>query len=148
MKDRTGFLYVQNLNKQWRLVLPSTFNVEGKNFLEIAISEAHATTAHVRIQKTMKALTDKFEYQSFSCHVREYVGSCDICQSTQYSQRGQIGYVTALHVQVRPWSDIMIDFLKLSLVINKCSVLYLNIPVGEDHIVCISRLWMIVDRQS
>ena len=40
------------------------------------------------------------------------------------------------------------DFLKLTPVFTKCSVLDPNIPVGEDHIVCISRLWTIVDGQS
>ena len=40
------------------------------------------------------------------------------------------------------------DFLKLSLVFTQCSVLYPNITVGEDHIVWISRVWTIVDRQS
>ena len=53
MKHRNRFLYSQNLNKQWRLVLPSTFNAEGKNFLEIAIVEAHAATAHGGIEKRM-----------------------------------------------------------------------------------------------
>ena len=148
MKDRKGCLYVQNLNKQWRLVLPSTFNMEGKNFLEIAIAENQAATAHGGIEKTMKAPTDKFDCQSFSCLVREYVGSCDICQRTKYSQRGPIGYVTPLHVPVRLWSDITIDFLKLLLVFTKCSFLYPNIPVGKDHIVCILQVWTIVDRQS
>ena len=61
MKYRNGFLHVQNLNKQGRLILSSTFNVEGKNFLEIAIAESHAATAHSGLEKTMKALTDKFE---------------------------------------------------------------------------------------
>ena len=79
MKHRNGFLCIQNLNKQWKLVLPSTFHAEDKNFLEIAIAKAHAVTAHSGIKKTMKAATDKFEFQSFSHLVREYVGSCDIC---------------------------------------------------------------------
>ena len=39
-------------------------------------------------------------------------------------------------------------FLKLSLVFNKCSVLYTNIAVGEVHIVCISQVCTIVDKQS
>ena len=90
MKHRNGFRYVQNLNKQWRLVLPSTFNAKGKNLLEIAITEAHAATAHGRIEKTMKALTDKFAYLSFSRLVKEYVGSCNICQRTKYLQRAPI----------------------------------------------------------
>ena len=138
MKHRNGFLHVQNLNQQWRLVLPSTFNAEGKNFLEIAIAEAHAATAYGGIQKIMNALTDKFEYQSFSRLVRKYVKSCDICQSTKYVQKGPIGYVAPLHVPIRPCSDITMDFLKVSLVFTKCSVLYPNMPVGKNHIVCIS----------
>ena len=36
----------QNLTKQWSLVLTSTFNAEGKNFLEIAIADTHAATAY------------------------------------------------------------------------------------------------------
>ena len=94
MKHRNRFLYVQNLNKQWRLVLPSTFNMEVKNFLEIAIAEPHAATAHGGIEKIPKALTHKFKCQSFACLVREYVGRCNVCQSTKYLQRGPIRYVT------------------------------------------------------
>ena len=40
------------------------------------------------------------------------------------------------------------DFFKLSPAFTKCSVLYLNIPVGEDHVVYISQLCTIVNRQS
>ena len=83
IKHRNGFLYVQNLNKQWRLDLPSTLNAEGKNFVEIVITEAHAATAYSGIEKTMKAPTDKFECQFFSLLVKEYVGTCDICQTTK-----------------------------------------------------------------
>ena len=148
MKHRNGFRYVWNLNKQWRLVLTSTIYAECKNFLEIAIAKAHAVTVHGGNEKTMKALTDKFECESFSRLVKEYVGSCNICQMTKYLQRGPIGYVTPLHMPVRPWRDITMDFLQISPLFTKCSVLYPNIPVGEDHIVCILRLWTIVDRQS
>ena len=49
---------------------------------------------------------------------------------------------------VRPLSDITVDFLKFSLVFTQCFILYLNIPVGEDYIVCISQHWTIVDRES
>ena len=135
MRYRNGFLYVYNLNKEWKLVLPSTFNAEGKNFMELAIVKAHAATTHVGIEKTMKALTDKFECQPVFRLVGKYVGHYDICQGTKYSRRGPIQYATLLHVLVRLWSNITIDFLKLSTVLTKCSLLYLSIPVGEDHIV-------------
>ena len=84
VKYRNGFMYVQNLNKQWRLVLPGIFNAKGKNFLEIAISEAYAATGDGTIKKTIKPVTDKCECQSFSCLVREYLRICNICQRTKY----------------------------------------------------------------
>lgn len=40
------------------------------------------------------------------------------------------------------------DFLKLSPVCGKCSLLHANIPAGEDNIVCISEICAIVNRQS
>ena len=86
-------------------------NAEDKNYLIIAIVEANAATAHGGIYKTMRALTEKFECQSFSRHVREYVGICNICQRTKYAQKGPITYVTPLHVLLKPYSDITLDFL-------------------------------------
>jgi len=40
------------------------------------------------------------------------------------------------------------DFLKISPVFTYCSTLYLNIPLEYDHMICFSRLWTIVCRQS
>jgi len=54
------FLYKKNEKGEWRLVLPSTFNMNGKNYLEDAIKEAHNATAHGGVEKTLKWLTDKF----------------------------------------------------------------------------------------
>ena len=148
MNHRNGFLNVQNLYQQWKPDLASTFNTEDKYFLQIAIAEAYAVTTHSRIRKTSKAVTEKFEYQSFLWLVKEYVISCNMCQKMKYLYRGPIEYVTYLHMPVMPWSDNTIDILKLSPVLMKSSPLYQNIPVGEDHIVCISWLWTIVNRQS
>lgn len=67
---------------------------------------------------------------------------------TEYLQRGHIRYVTSLHVQLKLCSDITMDFLKLSPVFTKCSVVYLNIPVNEDHTICMSQLWTLVYKQS
>ena len=85
MKYRNGFLYVQNLNKSWRLVLPSTLNMEGKNFLEIAITETHTATANGEIKKIIKVLTDKFEYQFFFHLVKEHIQRYNICLRTKYT---------------------------------------------------------------
>ena len=135
---RNRYLDVQNLDKQWRLVLPETLNVEVKNLLEIEIAEGHAGTANSGIEKTMKTATNKFECLSFSQLVKQYVESCNICQRTKYLQKRPSRYITPLQLPVRPWSDRTMDFLNVLPVFTKPSLLYPNIPAGEDHIVCIS----------
>jgi len=47
-----GFLYKKNEKGEWRLVLPSTFDMNGKNYLENAIKDAHDATAHGGVEKT------------------------------------------------------------------------------------------------
>jgi len=44
--------------------------------------------------------------------------------------------------------DITMDFLKMSAVFTYCSTLYTNIPLEDDYMICFSRLWTIVCRQS
>jgi len=53
-----------------------------------------------------------------------------------------------LHVPARVWTDITMDFLKMSPVFTYCSTSYPNIPLEDDHMICFSRLWTIVCRQS
>jgi len=76
------------------------------------------------------------------------VASCDTCQLTKYSNKPPLGQVTMLHVPARGWTDITIDFLKMSHVFTYCSTLNPNIPLEDDHMICFSRLWTIVYRQS
>jgi len=70
-------LYKKNEKVEWRLVLASTFDMNGKNYLEDAIKEAHDTTGHGGVKKTLKWLTDKFICQLFSRVVKQYVASYD-----------------------------------------------------------------------
>ena len=95
-----------------RLVLPSTFNVEGKNFLEIAIAKAHAATTHSRIEKTMKALTAKLECQSLSCLIRECGGGCDICQRFKYDNTASPGLLQPLPIPSTAWTQVTMDFIE------------------------------------
>jgi len=122
--------------------------MNGKNYLEDAIKEAHDATAHGGVGKTLKWLTDKFISQPLSRLVKKYLASCDTCQRTKYSNKPPLGQVTKLHVPARAWTDITMDFLKMSPVFNYCSTLYPNIPLEDDHMICYSRLWTIVCRQS
>ena len=99
-------------------------------------------------RKQWEFLLISMNVSPFPVSLRNMSGSCEICLRTKYLQKGPIGYVTPLHVSVRPCSDITIDLLQLSLVFTKWSLLYSNIPVGKARIVCISRVGTIVDRQS
>jgi len=78
-----GFLYKKNEKGEWRLVLLSTFDLNGKKYLEDAIKKAHHATAHGGVEKTLKLLTVKDICQPFSSLVKEYVTSCDTCQWTK-----------------------------------------------------------------
>jgi len=142
------FLYKKNEKGEWRLVFPWTFYMNGKNYLEDSIKEAYDAIANGGVEKTLKWLTDKFICQPFSRLVKEYVASRDTCQQTRYSNKPPLGQVTMLHVPARAWTNITMDFLKMSPVFTYCSTLYRNIPLEDDHRNCFSRLWTIVCRHS
>ena len=76
------------------------------------------------------------------------VASCNTCQRVKKSHKPPLGLVTALHVPVRPWMDISMDFLKLTPVFIKCSTMYPNIEIDNDHMLCISRIYTLVNRHS
>jgi len=82
VSKNNGFLYKKNEKGEWRLVLPSTFDMNCKNYLEDTSKEAHDATAHGRVEKRLKWLTDKFICHPFSRLVKEYVASYDTCQWT------------------------------------------------------------------
>jgi len=47
-------LYKKNDKGEWRLVLPRTFNMNSKNYLEAAIKETYDATAHGGVKKIWK----------------------------------------------------------------------------------------------
>jgi len=100
IKDK-GFLYRKNGKGEWRLGLPSTFDMNGKNYLKDTIKEAHDAMAHGGVEKTSKWLTDKFIFQPFLRLVKEYMASCNTCEWTKYSNNTLLGQVTMLHVPAR-----------------------------------------------
>jgi len=148
VSKENGFLYKKNEKGEWRLVLPSMFDLNGKNYLETAIKKAHDATAHSGVEKTLKWLTDRFICQLFSRLVKEYMMSCDTYHWTKYSNKPPLGKVTILHVPARAGIDIIMDFLKMSSVLTYYSTLYPNIPLEDDQMIYFSRLGTIACRQS
>ena len=76
------------------------------------------------------------------------MASCDTCQRVEKAHKAPVRLVIPLHVLVRPWTDISMDFLKLTAVFINCSTMYTNIEIDNDHMLCISRICTIVDRHS
>jgi len=96
-----GFLGKENKKGEWRLVLPSTYDMNGKNYLEGIIKEVYDVMVHNRVEKMSKWLPDKFICQLFSRLIKEYIVSCNTCQWTNYSNKPALGQVTMLHVPAR-----------------------------------------------
>jgi len=143
-----GFLNNKNEKGEWRLVLPRMFDLNSKYYLKAGIKEAHDATVHNEVVKTLKWLTDKYICLPFSRVVKEYVASCNTCQRTKYSNKPRLGQLTMLHVPARACMNSTMDYLKMSPVFTYCSTLYPNIPLEDNHMICFSRLWKIVGRQS
>jgi len=135
VSKENGFLYKKNEKEEYRLVLISMFDIKSKNYLEVAIKEAHNTAAHSGVEKTWKWLLDKYICQLFSILVKEYVLGCDTCQGTKYSKKPLLGQVTMFQVRARATMDINLDFLKMSRIFTYYSALYTNIPLEDDYMI-------------
>ena len=133
---------------EWKQILLSNVVFAGKNYYEPLIDEAHLATAHGGGENTMQYLNDRYQSQSLSAIVCSFVASCVTCQRVTQSNKPPLGLVTPLHIPVRPCTDILMDFLQLTPVFMKCSTMYPNIEIDNDHMLCISCMCTIVDRHS
>ena len=143
-----NFLYGFWKSGEWKLILPSNFVFVGKNYYEPLIDEAHVATAYGGVEKTMQYLPNRYQSQSFSALAQALMASCDTCQRVKHSNKALLELVTPLHVRVRPWTYISMHFVKLTPVFIKSSTIYPNIEIDNDHMLCISRMWTIVDSHS
>ena len=142
------FLYGFWKSGEWKLILPSNFVFAGKNYYEPLIDEAHVVPAHGGVEKIMQYLTDRYRSQWLSTLIHSFVVRCDTCPRVTPSNKPPLAVVTPLHVLVRLWTDIWMHFLKLTPVFIKCSTMYPNIEIDNDHMLCSSCIWTIVNRHS
>ena len=147
MKMR-DFLYGFWKSGEWNLILQRNFVFAGENYYEPLIDEAHVVTAHRRVEKTTQYQRARYQSRSLSALVQSFIESCNTCQEVTNSNKPPLGLVTQLHVPVRPGTDISIYFLKLTPPFIKCSSIYPNIEIDNDHMLCISRIWTLVHRHG
>ena len=71
------FVYSFWMSGEWTLILLSNFDFAGKNNYELLVDVADIAIAHVRYEKTMQFLTDRYQFQSSSGLVQSCVASCN-----------------------------------------------------------------------
>ena len=86
----------------------------------------------------MHYLSDRCQSQSVSALMQSFVVCYDTCPRAKQSNKLLLGLITPLHVSVRLWTDIYMCFLMLTSVFIKCSNIYPNIAMNNDHMVCIA----------
>ena len=133
---------------EWELILLHNFVFAGKNYYEALIDAAHVATANGGVEKTMRYLTARYLSQALCALLQSFVASCDTCQRVKQSNKPPLGLVTPLRVPVRSWTDISMDFLKLTPLFIQCSSMDPKIEINNHHMLCISRMWTLVDRHS
>ena len=141
-------LYVFCKSGEWKLIFASNFIFAGKNYNKQLMDRAHVVTAYSGVEQTMQYPTDRYQSQSLSALLNSFVASCDTYQRVKQSNKRPLGLVTPLHLPVRPWTGIWMDFHKLTPVFTLCSTIYPNIGIDNDHVACIQRIWTIVDCYS
>ena len=128
--------------------LAEQFVFADKTYYKSLINNAHVMTAHGRVEKTTQYLTHRYQSHSLSALVQSFVASCDTCHRVKQFNKPPLEFVTPLHVLVRPCTDLWIDVLNLTPVFIKCSTMYANREIDNDHMLCILHIWTIVDRHS
>lgn len=96
----------------------------------------------------MQCLSNKYQLQALPALVKLFVASCNTCQAVKQQNKPPLGLVIPLHVPVRSWTDISIDFLKVTPVFIKYSTMYPNMEIDKYYLLCIACIWTIVDRHS
>ena len=132
------FLYGFWKSGEWKLIVARNFVCAGQNYYEPWIDVAHDATAHGGGLKTMQYLTDRYQSQSVSALVQSFVASCNTCLRVKQLNKPPLVLVIPLPVLVRPWTDILMDHLKLTPVCIKCSTMHRNIEIDDDYSLYIS----------
>ena len=81
----------------------------------------------------MQYITDKYQLQSLFALVYVLMSNCDTCQPVKEYNKLALYLVILLHTPVRPWTDISIDCRKLTPVFTKCSTMYADIDIANNH---------------
>ena len=128
--DEEGLIYFNQL-----LYVPDT----GSLRLDILRSVHDSPSAgHFGIWKTYELLTRNYWWKSCRSFVKDYVGSCDVCQRNKVLRRKPAGLLQPLPIPEKPWQSISWDFiveLPKTTNGNSCILVVVDRLTKESHFI-------------
>ena len=112
-RRKNGFLVIhqdkQNEDVQyWRVIVPDNF--ESRNLI---ISELHCIpfSAHPGVHRTLAKVQQYFYWKGMTSHIREYVESCQVCQTEKSDHTLSKGKLQSVQLPQEKWQEISLDFI-------------------------------------
>ena len=108
-----GLLYYNTKSTGEVLAVPLNMPSKGKLSLRYTIiNELHSTrvSGHRGIETTYKAVRLRFYWPNMNKDIREFIKSCDICQSTKHERNKPMGLLQPLEIPIIPGTHYSMDF--------------------------------------
>jgi Integrase zinc binding domain/Chromo (CHRromatin Organisation MOdifier) domain/Integrase core domain len=108
IKKLSGF----SLTEDRILTFNQLIHVPESGNLRIEImKQVHDTSGHFGEAKTFELLSRNYWWKKVREYVKDYIGSCDICQRNKVSRRKPGGLLNPLPIPTSPWKSISWDFI-------------------------------------
>lgn len=109
-EEKSGCSVVEGiLHYKGILVLPKP-----SQFIEMVLQEYHNTRigGYLGFLKTYKRIAREVYWKGIKKDVREFVGSCSVCQQNKYMSLSPQGLLQPLPILERVWANISLDFIE------------------------------------
>ena len=107
MKDERGLIYFIDPEYQPRLCVPRS----QRNFVLREAHESPLESSHAGPERLWQQLSQKFYWRRMKTDILAFVGSCDICQKTKFSNFNKFGFLIPNPIPLRPYQSISMDFI-------------------------------------
>ena len=85
------------------------------------IRQAHDNTSHGGLDQTHQNLRNTYYCKDSFSHVKTFVESCEICQTTKSSTQKHVALLTPLILPQRPWIEIAMHIIFLKQLVVYCT---------------------------
>jgi transposase InsO family protein len=95
----------------------------------VATEHDSLVAGHMGQDKTVELVRRNFYWPGIGEWIRDYVGSCPVCQKNKSARHARYGKLSPLEVPYAPWDSISMDFIT-------------DLPLSDGH----DSIWVVVDR--